>query len=610
MDHSKRILLLDSNPAIHEDFHKILGKKSEARFIEVTTTSPHPTYKEKKILQTYTIDSAYTGEEALGYLKKAKKEKNPYTAAFIDLHLTSEWDGIQTIQRLWEIDPDLQIVICISFSAYSWQDIAEKLHHSDHFFIINKPFDVVEIRQLVFYLTRRQEQNKMNQEKMDALKEKIHYQAEHDSLTGLANRLVLNDHLTNAIVEAKKRGLSFGIVLFSFDNLNELNLLLTYSEYAAFLKILVEKCEAVFRKTGRLIFFGENTFLAILENMNEESVNAKINELQTAFLTPFIFEKQAFYASLNAGIAMYPYNGHEANSLVKNAEMALAFSKGQHQKKIQFYDKGLHDVIMRRTELIISLPYALHHKQFVLYYQPLVKADSSRILGVEVLLRWEHPQLGLLYPQEFIPLAVEMGLMSAIGEWVLKTACAKAKKWQDTIYPELAIAVNISSDQLSQSNFDGLVQGILKKSELESHYLELEIIANSKLMDDPDVLRRMHKLKEIGVRFSLDNFGVGYSNLNYLHYFPFDKLKIDRAFIKNIGSGKKANKEIEMILDLAKKWGIRVVAEGVETAEQVEFLFNHHGEEMQGFYFSPPLNEEACAILLEQQRAVIKSIEG
>jgi len=192
-------------------------------------------------------------------------------------------------------------------------------------------------------------------------------------------------------------------------------------------------------------------------------------------------------------------------------------------------------------------------------------------------------------------------VMPAIGEWVLKTACATAKKWQEAFYPQLIIAVNISAYQICQRNFESLIQKILRQTRFEARYLEMEIIANPVLMKDPDNLNKIRKLQEIGVHFSLDNFGVGYSNINYLHHFRFDKLKIDKTFVKNIQIDSKKNYEIESIIHLANQLGIKVVAEGVETPEQVEFLFNYHGDQMQGFYFSPPLNEEACAILLKKQ---------
>ncbi len=309
---------------------------------------------------------------------------------------------------------------------------------------------------------------------------------------------------------------------------------------------------------------------------------------------------------MHIGVSIYPRDGKELEILLKNAQAALLYSKIPVKKSIQFYNQTDHDEQLRRAELIVSLPLALKNNQFILHYQPLIKADSSKILGVEALIRWQHPSLGLLYPQEFIPLAEEIGLIYSIDEWVLKTSATKVKKWQETIHAELLLAVNVSSYQICQPNFEFLVQKTLKQVELDAHYLEFDIIANPLLTEDPNTIAKMTRLKESGIRFSLDNFGVGYANLDFLQFFPFDKVKIDKSFVNNIQLNVKQNKAIEAIIYFAKKMGIKVVAGGVETPEQVEFLFNHHGEEMQGFYFSPPLNDVACGMLLKKQGAIIK----
>ena len=431
----KRILIVDSNPAIHEDFHKIFSGHGD---------------KQKNSPPSYLIDSAYDSEQALHHVQQAVQEQRPYTIAFMDLYSNASWDGIKTAQRLWEADPNLHFVLGNAYSTYSWQDLTHQLPRADLFLILNKPFDLDEIRQLVFYLSRNEDADAKVNEHIHALQEKIKF-------------------------------------------------LYTY---------------------------------------------------------------------------IYPKNDPETLS--------------------------------RRAELMNTFPQALRDNQFVLHYQPLVKANSSQILGLEALIRWQHPAWGLLYPQEFLTAAEEAGFIVKLGEWVLKTAFAKVKRWQETIYPGLFVAVNISSYQLCQPGFEEVVLKLLKKAELEPHYVELEIIAHPILMGDPDVLKRINRLKESGVRFSLNNFGAGYANLDYLQSFPFDKVKIDRGFVKNIQPHLKENKAIEAILYFAKKMGVQVVAEGVETQDQVEFLFNHHGEQMQGYYFSPPLTEEACAVLLEKQRNRVK----
>jgi diguanylate cyclase (GGDEF)-like protein len=619
--HNKRILLIDSNHAIHEDFHKLFcAKNLDTKLVEIEEKLFPDKIKKINAQQTYLIDSAYEGEQALALVQKAMTQC-PYTVAFIDLHLSSGWDAMTTIQRIWEVDPNLQIVLCLDYSAYSWQIVdflqnstavancfvMEKLQGSDRFLILNKPFDVREIRQLVFYLSRKQDIHYEVQNQISQLEEKIHYQSTHDSLTSLGNRLLLVDCLQQAVELAKQHGSFVSVVLIAIDNLKEMNAAFGYAVSDDLLKCIAEKLKENSSEIDTLVRLGSHEFAIILAaRENEKNIAAKIEQLHAAFLMPFVIENHSLFVSMHIGVSIYPRDGTEADAILKNAEAALCHAKTIGQYAIQFYNKEYHDTMLRRAELLIALPQALHDKQFILYYQPLIKADSNQILGVEALIRWQHPRFGLLYPQEFLPLAEETGLIFPLSEWVLKTACAKAKKWQETIYPELTIAVNVSAYQVCQPDFVDFVQKTLKKIKFEARYLELEIIANSMLMEDPDILHKMRQLKELGVSFSLNNFGVGYANLNYLEHLPFNKVKIDRSFVKNIELNSKENIVIESIINFAKKLGIKVVAEGVETPEQVEFLFTHHGDQMQGFYFSPPLNEEACTALLEKQGSFIK----
>ncbi|MCD6040217.1 MAG: hypothetical protein K0S27_1617 [Gammaproteobacteria bacterium] len=456
----KRILLVDENPAIHEDFRKAFSPQYNNNTLKEVEATLFPHHMrpgdENEPLPCYFIDSAYDGDQALKWVQQAAINQFSYTVAFIDLYFTSGGDGLATIQRIWEVDPYLQFVICMAYSSYSWQKIAKTLQRLDHFLILNKPFNVNEIRQLAFYLSKKRETENDTLKYTQALEKKIIYQSMPKNVGNLSNQ-----------------------------------------EYR--------------------------------------------------------------------------------------------------------------DYLSRREELLASLNQALDGKQFVLHYQPLVKSDSGKILGVEAFIRWQHPHLGLLYPQEFLPLAGETDLILSIDEWILKTACAKVKKWQDSIYPKLNITVNISDYHICQMHFVELVKGILKKTGLHPCFLELDFFASQPLRENSEVLKTMLKLKEMGVRFSIDHFGVGYANLNYLQSLPFDRIKMDKNFIRHIQLNKKENAVVESIVSLAKKLGMDIVTEGVETVEQVEFLFDHHSEQMQGYYFSPPLSEQACVILLKKQASSEKT---
>ena len=577
MDKPIRILVIDPNPTIHEDFHKIVENSSSIQ-----------------------IDSAHNAEQALQCVQQAI---SGHTVVFFDLYA----NDLALIQRMWEIDPNLQVVLSIAYSAYTEKDITEKLQHPEQVIILNKPFDVSEIRQLVNYFSKKQAQDIFIQNKIIALEEKIQYQLTHDQVTGLSNRFVLTSFISQAISQAEQHRAQVGVVLLSIDYLQEMHSVFGDVVIDNLFKQLTEKLKKMTSTSDHLIQLSQEKFVIVLtDSVNEKNIIEKIDRYLAEFSTPFEVDNHIIQVSAHSGASLYPENGKEADTLLKNAEAALQCSKAIGKKDVQLFNSHEHAVILQQAEIILAFPHALKKNQFILHYQPLVKADSSQILGVEVLLRWQHPEWGLLYPPAFIALAEETGWISAIGEWVLKTACAKIKKWQQTNCPTLIAEVNVSSLQLCQPNFEWLVQSTLKKTELEPQYLELEIIASPLLMENPDILQKMYRLKELGIRFSLNNFGVGYANLDCLQFFPFDKVKIDRSFIKEIKPNTTENKVIEAIIYFAKKMGTTVVASGVETAEQVAFLFDHHGREMQGFYFSPPVNEEAFAILLEKQKLIVK----
>lgn len=606
----KRILLVDGNPAIHEDFHKAFCIKADnTKLTEVEGVLFPDKVKKTRTGQAvpYLIDSAYQGEQALKLIQQAVASQRPYAMAFIDLYLISGWNDMATIQRIWEVDPYLQVVICTAYADYSWQELGEGLPRSDNFLILNKPFDVSEIRQLVFYLSKKGEIKNQIQEQIRELEVKVVHQTTHDSLTGLGNRSLLTDYIQQVIKKAKQRTQFFGVLLIALDNLKEINTVFGYAIGDASLKLMAKKLKNDSLGVDTIIRLGGNEFVVILASQaSEENLVTKVKQLHALFLTPWEIESNSLLVATSIGVSIYPCDGQEADTLFKNADVALYHAKKMGKNNIQFYIKEYHESFLRRMELIASLRHALDARQFVLHYQPLVKSDTSQILGVEALIRWQHPSLGLLYPQEFIPLAEESGLITSIGEWVLKTACIRVKKWQESIYPELKIAVNVSVHQMCQANSAELIYKILKKTELDPHYLELEIIASHMLKANLDFMQKIHKLKEMGINFSIGNFGVGYANLNCLQYLPFDKVKIDKSFINNVQLNNKENAVVESIIKLAKKLGMTVVAEGVETPEQVAFLFDHHGDQMQGYYFSPPLNEEACTKLLEKQSGIVK----
>jgi len=304
------------------------------------------------------------------------------------------------------------------------------------------------------------------------------------------------------------------------------------------------------------------------------------------------------YITPSSGISMYQDDGETVEKLIKHADAAMYLAKECGKNNHQFYTKELQQATLKKLKLETDLRKALEKNQLILYYQPKINIITGKIIGTEALIRWDHPKLGIVSPDQFIPLAEETGLIVPIGEWVIRSACKQAKIWQDEGHPNLTIAVNISLRQFMQNNLHEVIGEILDETGLTPEYLELEI-TESMALDVNCTMRVLKRIKSLGVSISIDDFGTGYSSLSYLSQFPIDRLKIDQSFVRNLNSSNQAI--IKSIIDIAHNLNIEVIAEGVETEEHVNFLHGQMCKEAQGYYFSKPLpNHEIDQILMTE----------
>lgn len=578
----RSILLIDGNRTIHEDFHKILCDEGKDSVL---------------------VDSAYDDEQALILVQNAISKSKPYIIIYIDLHLFSNSDAIKFLKHIWEIDPAVQIVASIAYSNYSWSKLKEELGHADNFLILNKPFDVSEIRQLTHHLIRKWELKKQTLYQISNLEKQVLHEAAHDHLTGVANRSLLLDRVQQAIT----KNVCVGVLFTDLDEFKEINTAFGYHLGDTLLQIIADKLRVNIGESASVIRASGDEFIVLIIAETSEAIIQKAHQIYALLSSPSEIEKQRIIVTASAGLSIYPRDGQDAEILIKAADAALSQAKQLGRNNLQVYQSNYNKSLLQRADLITSLRRALENKQFILHYQPLITPAIGKIVGIEALVRWQHPTMGLLSPSHFIPLAEESGTLLPLEEWVLKTACEKARTWQKLLIPDLTIAVNISFHQLRQNNFTEQVQKTLKSIGLEPRYLELEITAHPLLENNIDIKRKMIKLKESGIKLSLDNFGIGYASFNCLKYYPFDQIKINKSIIGGIPFNTYDMAMVEAIISLAKKLNIEVVAAGVEKQEQVEFLFNQHGTQMQGYYFSVPLDEEACARLLKQQTVGVTS---
>jgi diguanylate cyclase (GGDEF)-like protein/PAS domain S-box-containing protein len=429
--------------------------------------------------------------------------------------------------------------------------------------------------------------------------ERLNYLAHHDALTGLPNRTQLQDRMKYAMGEADRRERMVAVMFLDLDRFKTINDTLGHDTGDALLKAVAERLASCLRPGDIVSRLGGDEFSIILANVaHVDDVTSVAQKIMGQFLPPFRIGGRDLFTSPSIGITLYPLDEKDTASLLKDADVAMYYAKKLGGNAFQFYASELNIRAARQLELETGLRQALERQEFVLHYQPLVDVKTGRIRGMEALLRWQHPEFGLVPPLDFIPLAEETGLIIPIGEWVLKTACAQIKAWHETGFPALQVAVNLSSNQVRDKNLIDAVKQALDAAGLEARYLDLEL-TESVLMQDMELAATILKeLKAVGVSFSLDDFGTGYSSLSYLKRFPIDYLKIDRSFVRDVTADLFGAGIVRAIIVMAHTLNIKVVAEGVETYEQLAFLQKEGCDITQGYYCSPPLTAESFTDLL------------
>ncbi|WP_139491420.1 bifunctional diguanylate cyclase/phosphodiesterase [Brevibacillus dissolubilis] len=442
---------------------------------------------------------------------------------------------------------------------------------------------------------------------MDALEEsqeKIKHQAYHDTLTILPNRYLFFDSLHRSIQRLDGTGQKLAVLFLDLDNFKSVNESLGHDIGDMLLKEVANRLKSVMRPGDSLSRMGGDEFTMMLSPITDEAeVEAYIKLIENVLSKPFILMDHQLFFSTSVGVSLYPDHGKTAEILVKNADIAMLRVKREGKNGSRFYSEDMKDTISRKHLLEQYLRKALEFDEFLLYYQPKVNIRTGQIVGMEALLRWEHPILGLVPPSEFIPVAEETGFILSVGEWVLRTACVQNKKWQHAGFPHLQVAVNLSSTQFQDPDLVQKINNILKETELEPEYLELEITESIAIQNSDSVNYKLNLLKKMGIKISIDDFGTGYSSLSYLKRFPIDTLKIDKSFIDDITENVSIPRAI---IAMAQSLQLHVTAEGVETQEQLGILGELGCDDMQGYLFSRPLGTHDFEQLLTRQHQSVK----
>ena len=481
-----------------------------------------------------------------------------------------------------------------------------------------KPFTQDELLDAISIRLRKQA-NSLQQyrSELESKQEQLNYLLYHDPLTQLPNQLSLQDKFQQIVVSvaptipSNPDEVTFPLILISLDRLHLINQLLGYEGGNELLCAVVKEIKSFLQPQDIITYLNSNEFVILLvaerQTLNLETAHAQttnfIQSLLQKLSTPLLIRHQEVVLHLLFGIAFYPQNGRTLAQLLQKATIAKESAKSQLSAPFQFYRPEL-TAVNDPLQLESDLRGALAKEQFVIYYQPQINTQSHRIIGAEALIRWVHPQRGLVSPGLFIPLAEETGLIQEIGEWVLGHVCQQIKQWLDLDLSPVRIAVNLSARQFQQPNLAIWLASLLEKWGTDSSYLEVELTESIIVRDVPASIEQLQAIKSLGIRVAMDDFGTGYSSLSYLQQFPFDILKIDQCFIRKIDQNPKNAAIAQAIIMMAHQLNLRVIAEGVETPAELTFLQENGCDDLQGYLFSPPVNAKIFTAMLQSKQSL------
>ncbi|MES2017500.1 MAG: EAL domain-containing protein [Pseudomonadota bacterium] len=608
-----RLLVVDDNAAVLDAYRKVLTParlSSEALDVleaalfdaPLAASQSHPNFQ---------VDYLQDGEQAARQALAGRNEERPYAVAFVDMRMPGGWDGMQTIEALWQADPRIQVVICTAYSDHSWEDITNRLGWSDRLLILRKPFEKVEVLQMASALSRKWMLHRELQLELDVLEcsvaqrtfdltealaereayaTQLQFQATHDTLTGLANRNLLRDRLSQAIAYASRYGHPIWVAFLDLDRFKVINDTLGHRAGDTLLNTIADRLKLVLREADAIARIGGDEFVLVLRGPEHSTLSAAtLQRIMTIVAEPIILEARPYSISCSVGVAVYPSDGTTPETLIEHADIAMYRAKESGRGNFQFFTQEMNLRLLERANLEQALRAAIARDEFVVHYQPQVDLRSGRIIGMEALIRWNHPQMGMVSPARFISVAEESGLIGQIGLWVLRTACAQCRKWQRHGMAPLRVAVNLSARQMADKHLVESIAAVLEETELPPSLLEIEITESSVMSDVDHSIAVLRAFKDLGVQLAIDDFGTGYSSLSYLKRFPIDVLKIDQSFVHDVESDPDSAAIVVSIISLAHSLRLQVIAEGVETAAQLAYLQRNDCDYIQGFHFCRPL---------------------
>ena len=443
-------------------------------------------------------------------------------------------------------------------------------------------------------------------EQIEAAKVQLDHLVHHDVLTGLPNRILLQDRLIQAMESACRQGRQLAVMFMDLDQFKHINDSLGHAIGDKLLQSVAQRLMGCVRHSDTISRQGGDEFVVLLPYIeNPESAGVCAQKMLATLALPHRIDQHELHISVSIGISIYPNDGQDAETQIKNADIAMYQAKENGRNNYKFFEQDMNARAVQRQSVEVSLRRALERQEFVLHYQPKINLQSGAIVGVEALIRWQHPEQGLLLPAQFVSIAEDCGLILPIGRWVLHEACLQARSWQQAGLPPIIVAVNISALEFRDKDFLENIRAVIEKTGLEPRYLELELTESVLMQDAASTDSMLHALANLGVRLTIDDFGTGYSSLSYLKQFPINTLKIDQSFVNQMCSNLDDAAIVSAVTSMGKSLKLCVIAEGVESSEQSAFLLAQHCDEGQGYYFGCPMVAEALATLLQTGKALI-----
>jgi len=632
------MLIVDDNAAIHDDIIKILRPSAgTGRDFDALDSLLFGPPEERTTEPPIRIDSAFQGEAALGLVAEAVDRGDPYAVVFVDVRMPPGLDGVETLERLWRLDPNIHAVICTAYADQTWEEMVASLGRRDGLIVLKKPFDVIEIKQVVHALADAWQRSREERLRVAGLEAMISVRSRelsqvngllqrevaqrraaqlsltraitHDHATGLPNEQLAGDRLARSLDRARRSGRGVAALLVSPDARPGVWDSLGHAAAGTTLRIIAQQLRGALRNVDTLARVGEQ-LLVVLDDLDDPAeAGHAAHRIVSACRRPVELGDQLARLPVRVGVALFPSDAGGADGVMSCASIALQEAQTSG-REIAFFAPEMETAARGRIALRGELDQALERAELELFYQPLVELGSERPVALEALVRWRHPTRGLLGPGVFIPEAERSGQITALGAWVLDAACAQLAEWRRSGFGDLVVAVNVSGRQLQDPGFAGVVVDALARYGLPAESLELEITETAAIGDRVEALHVLDELADRGVSLVIDDFGAGYSSLARLHAMPLSGVKIDRFFVQGVDSNPRSAAIVVAITAMAAALGLRVVAEGVETEAELAFLrgLGQRGSSgvchlAQGFLFSRPVPAGDATRLLESGRA-------